>query len=206
VIRLEKSAKPEVLVANEQTWNDEYVALRAAGLHDETIEGRHRHAEIKACLIAEAFDKCMYCEEKLSSAQFGDVEHIRPKALYPYLYVTWENLGLACIQCNNAKSNKEGFVNPYVEEPLDFISFAGPFIRYDAGNAKGQFTVRGLKLNRMPLIAKRTTAIEKLVEKLDLLVVIQPGPMRDVLETEIQETVSNDQEFAGTLRAFLAAA
>lgn len=205
MIRLSKGDKPQILVDNENQWNADYVALRLADLKDPAIEGRHRHPQIKAAVITESFDKCIYCEEKLSSAQFGDVEHILPKKTYPHLYVTWENLGLACDRCNSAKSTHVGFVNPFQEEPSDFISFVGPFVRYDPGNAKGQITVKGLKLNRLALLERRAIALEKLIDKLDLLEATPPGPIREILEVEVQEAVTDDKEYAGALRAYLAA-
>ena len=69
-------------------------------------------AEVKQALRAAQHDKCCFCESKLGHAQFGDVEHYRPKAGahqsatdppargYYWLAYTWENLYLSCEVCN----------------------------------------------------------------------------------------------------------
>lgn len=46
--------------------------------------------------------RCMYCED--SSAR--DVEHMRPKALYPDLVFAWANFLYACSDCNGPKGAK----------------------------------------------------------------------------------------------------
>lgn len=72
--------------------------------------------------------KCSYCEIRLTGAQFGDVEHYRPKAGvrdadnqpvknpltgithpgYFWLAYEWFNLLLACGACNTVKISKSG--------------------------------------------------------------------------------------------------
>lgn len=68
--------------------------------------------EVKQALRAAQHDKCCFCESKLGHAQFGDVEHYRPKAGtqqssadptargYYWLAYAWENLYLSCEVCN----------------------------------------------------------------------------------------------------------
>lgn len=46
--------------------------------------------------------RCMYCED--SSAR--DVEHMRPKSLYPDLVFAWANFLYACSDCNGPKGAK----------------------------------------------------------------------------------------------------
>ena len=64
--------------------------------------------EVKRALSAAQYDKCCFCESKLGHAQFGDVEHFRPKARaqqdaaaaptsgYYWLAYVWDNLYLSC--------------------------------------------------------------------------------------------------------------
>lgn len=68
--------------------------------------------DVKQALRAAQHDKCCFCESKLGHAQFGDVEHYRPKAGahqttadppargYYWLAYAWENLYLSCEVCN----------------------------------------------------------------------------------------------------------
>lgn len=46
--------------------------------------------------------RCMYCED----APADEVEHVRPKALYPDLVFAWRNYVYACGPCNGPKSSR----------------------------------------------------------------------------------------------------
>ena len=46
--------------------------------------------------------RCCYCEDSLAD----EVEHIRPKDLYPELVFVWENYLYACGPCNGPKNNR----------------------------------------------------------------------------------------------------
>lgn len=46
--------------------------------------------------------RCMYCED----SHARDVEHVRPKALYPDLVFAWANFLYACSDCNGPKGAK----------------------------------------------------------------------------------------------------
>lgn len=79
---------------------------------DRSCRDVYGHGEVKLALRAAQHDKCCFCESKLGHAQFGDVEHFRPKAEarqspdvpvamgYYWLAHVWENLYLSCEICN----------------------------------------------------------------------------------------------------------
>lgn len=46
--------------------------------------------------------RCIYCEDSLAD----EIEHMRPKSLYPEAVFVWGNYVLACGTCNNPKNNK----------------------------------------------------------------------------------------------------
>lgn len=104
--------------------------------------------EVKDTLIAicPGTRRCCYCEDALGT----DVEHFKPKSLYPELTFEWTNYLLACSACNStAKGDKfavfdsvggehditalpkapkikpiDGdplLINPRYEDPLDFL-------------------------------------------------------------------------------------
>jgi len=61
----------------------------------------------KAQLAVEAGDKCAYCEASAKTVCHCDVEHVRPKAIYWWLALCYENYVLACQLCNQSfKSDK----------------------------------------------------------------------------------------------------
>lgn len=51
--------------------------------------------------------RCMYCEDSVAD----EVEHFRPKDLYPEVVFAWNNYFYACGPCNGPKNNKFSIVN-----------------------------------------------------------------------------------------------
>jgi uncharacterized protein (TIGR02646 family) len=70
------------------------------------------------------YNKCAFCESSLGGADFGEIEHFRPKAEarglqgnsdpdhYWWLVLEWENLYLTCQICNASKRNFFPVVGP----------------------------------------------------------------------------------------------
>lgn len=131
--------------------------------------------------------RCVYCEDSVGD----EVEHIQPKDLYPCLVFVWTNYVYACGRCNGGKSNKfavvsgdrlltvtrppgapvvppepgaPAFLNPRVENPLDFLDLDGTFVMLardhlsDIDRQRTEFTIETLKLNRDVLLQARATA------------------------------------------------
>lgn len=92
-----------------------HTAQVAAGVEvgfDSTIYG---HATVKKKLVALQYEKCAYCEWKVTPGDPGDVEHFRPKGRvkqvdgdpflvpgYWWLAYEWDNLLFACSKCNSS--------------------------------------------------------------------------------------------------------
>ena len=71
------------------------------------------HTTVKKALIKAQYDKCCFCESKVTGISFGDVEHFRPKGGfrqkpkgllgkpgYYWLAYEWSNLFFSCQLCN----------------------------------------------------------------------------------------------------------
>src|SRR6266567_942425 len=52
--------------------------------------------------------RCCYCEDSLAD----EVEHIKPKDLYPETAFRWENYVYACGPCNGPKNNRFAVIGP----------------------------------------------------------------------------------------------
>jgi hypothetical protein len=66
--------------------------------------------------------RCAYCEDSLAD----EVEHIKPKSLFPDIAFVWENYLFACGPCNGPKGNRYGYlvgnaINEYVRRCNDPI-------------------------------------------------------------------------------------
>ena len=135
--------------------------------------------------------RCGYCEDSVGD----EVEHIRPKDLYPEAVFVWENYLLACGPCNRGKNSRfsivrdgrvvnvtrrrgdpvrkprsgpPGPINPRNEDPLAFLAleivdtfmFLPREDLSEVDEARAEYTIEVLKLNREVLLAARREACE----------------------------------------------
>lgn len=133
----------------------------------------YKHPDNKAALLNASGAKCMYCESKIRHIDFGDIEHIKPKAegLFPELEFDWLNLGIACSKCNNQKKDKfdraAPFIDPYSEDPEDHIMALGSYLAQRNGSVRGEITIREIDLNRPELLEKRLKRVDDLLTALN---------------------------------------
>jgi HNH endonuclease len=165
MIRLTKGPAPDILVRRGEAWSTEYLRRLEAGGVRRDLPAYHRHAAVKTALRVESRDKCMYCESLVSHAQYGDIDHYVPVSVRPDLVVSWVNLGFSCERCNNNKGDywdaRLPLVNPYAEDPSDFLMFAGPIAVQKPGSLRGRVTIERIGLNRDELIARRKERLER---------------------------------------------
>ena len=109
---------------------------------------------------------CGYCEDITS----GEIDHFRPKHLYPELVYFWSNWIFACHDCNQAKHWKwpsGGYVDPcaridleYPERYFKFDTQTGEILPNDGlsplDHTRAQETINDLKLNARHHLKKRT--------------------------------------------------
>jgi uncharacterized protein (TIGR02646 family) len=110
-------------------------------------------------------ERCMYCLDSHGC----DVEHFRPKAVYPEQGFQWLNLLLCCTECGRFKgdqfptdNSKVLLIDPTAEDPwvhLDFEPNTGNLTaRFDAQAAewssKGTKTVEVLQLDRREALGR----------------------------------------------------
>ena len=68
---------------------------------------------------AETGGKCAYCEAPTSVVAHGDVEHFRPKSIYWWLALTFDNYLYSCQLCNQSyKSDNFPISGPLVSAPV----------------------------------------------------------------------------------------
>lgn len=74
-------------------------------------------AEVRRILIemCTGLQRCVYCEDSWAD----EVEHIKPKNLYPEETFVWENYVLACGPCNGKKSDHFAIFSSTTGECLD---------------------------------------------------------------------------------------
>jgi len=108
------------------------------------LQTNYKHKDNKEALRNACFDKCMYCESKITHIEYGDVEHIKPKSIFPELKFDWDNLGYACTKCNRdhkKEKHDDDFINPFVDDPEIFLQAIGGIIFSRNGRQRGEITI-----------------------------------------------------------------
>jgi hypothetical protein len=163
----------------------------------------------KDALKTASFDKCMYCESKISHVYYGDVEHIRPKSTYPHLEFVWENLGFVCAKCNGEKADKydetNPFINPFDENPIEFLVAFGTFLFHRAGNERGEVTIKEIGLNRPHLLERRHERMKSLQNLNDKIEKTTSPRLKEILTEELLKELRDETEYSLVGRAFISA-
>jgi len=173
--------------------------------------GDYKHPVNKAALMAASYEKCMYCESKVTHVYFGDVEHIKPKGpgLFPNLEFEWTNLGIVCAKCNNEKRNKwfadAPFIDPYSEDPSEHLYAYGELLWHRNGSERGEITHREIDLNRGALIERRRERLASLRKALDACHRIRSQPLREAALAELHAEYHPSKEYSIFAAALLQA-
>lgn len=207
MIKLDKLEEPAVLRDNGAAWTDEYLTARTDGTLTDTIRYRYRHPVIKTTIRDETSEKCAYCESKITHTYPGDVEHVLPTSKFPELVCKWDNLTLACGECNRRKGNyydrEEPLIHPYNDDPRDHLFAAGTLIFGKPGDGKGALAQLKLELNRAQLLERRQERINALNKLANRYANLPEGELKNLLRNELRKEIENDKEYAFVSRAFL---
>lgn len=204
--RLTKLQIPRVLADNGATWLAEYLAEPGS----DTKRLRYRHAEIKSTLKQETAWKCAYCESKVGHNTPGDIEHKVPSSKNPRLHFDWENLTVACTECNRRKNNyyEKGteFLDPYADDVEACLLHLGPLVYWKPDHERAELTVRILEFNspkRRALLDRKTEHLEKTRALLDLAT--RPGEdlLRALRRDEVTRMCAPDAEYSAMVRTYV---
>jgi len=210
MIYIPKSDKPEILEQKDAEWTNELMSKISNDEEvPESLKEKYRHPQIKEAVIKETRGKCCYCESKVSHVYPGDIEHIKPKSIFPEFTFAWDNLAFVCSKCNNKKrdyySQNGGvnILNPYSENPLNHLYSFGPMIMHVNNSKIGEFTWKKLDLNRMSLIEKRKEKIESIQTLIDKYNREEDESLKEILKQELLENAEQDSEYSMSVRNYL---
>ena len=144
--------------------------------------------------------RCMFC----SGSEASDVEHYRPKAVFPALAMTWLNYLWSCTPCNRSKWNRfppdtepgGRFVNPLDDNVWEFFfidEFGILTPRFDQVsntlNERAVSTRDYLELNREALQESRKIRLEDLKSQVDET--LQLVSLGKINKAQIRAKISN---------------
>ncbi|MFN8440694.1 MAG: HNH endonuclease [Caldilineaceae bacterium] len=120
-----------------------------------------------------SYHKCFYCERKLSEVE-DQVEHYKEVAAHPHLAFEWENLFLACAECNKRKRPHKEIpvdtcLNPCDEKlmPNEHLTFEQEIIRAKNHSTKGLHTIQKYCLERDDLNLQRLRRLQGFYQLLE---------------------------------------
>ncbi|PLU25723.1 HNH endonuclease [Sinorhizobium medicae] len=199
--RIEKKGEPEILRDNKIEWTAEYIA----DPNNKTKKYRYRNDQIKQTLKDETSNKCVYCESKIGHNTPGDVEHKVPSSVNRTKHFEWDNLTIACTECNRRKnayfSAQKPFLDPYTDQVEELVIHYGPIVCWKPGAENAEITIKTLELHsttRSELIARKVEKIEalnNLVERISRAT----GVMKEMLEIQLDGMRSRDAEYSGMI-------
>jgi 5-methylcytosine-specific restriction endonuclease McrA len=146
---LKRLPAPQILTDKKEEWTHRFLQSNKP----RPDSSKYAHDEIRSTLNAMSFHKCFYCERKLKGIpqevdHYVEVAEAREKAF------EWENLCLACSDCNKKLPNRsipnQATLDPFVytdEEIMEHITFEDEIIMINQASAVGAQTIRKYKLD-----------------------------------------------------------
>ena len=160
---IERIAKPEILEQKADTWRDAFVGSDKK----RPDNSKYAHRQIRDSLNAMSFRKCFYCERKLKDIP-EEIDHFIEVAERKDLAYEWQNLYLACDNCNNKLPNRTipvtSALNPCHHPDDDIqqhLTFEDEIIRAKNDSDLGRATIQKYKLDSDQLDLVRLRAIQQ---------------------------------------------
>ncbi len=204
---LDKENIPQILNDNHINWLTAWLADKA----NKTNKYRYRDPEIKTTLKIETGYKCVYCESKIGHNTPGDVEHMIPSSKDETKHFIWDNLTIACTECNRRKNayyeEGEEFLNPYIDKPIeDLIEHYGPIVNWKNGQTRAEISIKILELNndtRSELISQKIQKIEDLNNLIERYQTEHDPMLKKLHELSLRSMSEVKSEYSGMIKTIL---
>lgn len=130
---------------------------------------KYKQEDVKQELINMYEGLCCYCESPIGVQTYEQIEHLKPKSIFPSLCFEWNNLHLCCQVCNTSyKKDNWDYNNPILDPTVDKIDDfleinleTGEIVLINH-NARGKITIEHAGLNRLNLVQRRKSIIDKM--------------------------------------------
>ena len=197
---------PDILVNNCQAWQDGY-AINPS----ENNRTKYRHPDIKTTLMEETQGKCVYCESKVGHNCPGDVEHKIPVVQRPDLLFDWENMTIACTECNRRKlvyfDPQCMFLDPNDDDVENKLQHVGPLVFNKPGDVRAEVSVRLLELDKLDarkyLIGRKFEKLEEIRNLVERISAETNIVLKQFLLDELSEKCSISGEFSAMVKTFV---
>ena len=167
---IERLPRPAILNEKQTEWQEKYEEKLAENPNARPDHSKYAYKQIKEALYAMSYGKCFYCETKLSGG-CKEVDHFIEVGIDHSKAYEWENLYLACTNCNDKMNHVAIPVTEALDPCLDSdediqrnITFVEEQISAVHGSQKGLNTIKKFKLNSELLDMRRGQWLKKLLK------------------------------------------
>ena len=161
---------PAILRDKQAEWQEKYEEKLEENPKARPDNSKYAHKDIKDTLYAMSYGKCFYCETKLSGGN-KEVDHFIEVSIDHSKAYEWENLYLACSNCNDKLDHETIPVSEALdpcrdsdEEIQQNITYVDELISAVPGSQKGLNTIKKFKLNTELLDMRRGQWLNKLLK------------------------------------------
>ena len=146
---IERLPRPAILEERSEQWRDAFVNSEKR----RPDNSKYAHPQIRESLNAMSFQKCFYCERKLKDVP-QEIAHFIEVAERRDLAYEWNNLYLACDNCNDKTPNRSIPVTEVLDpcqhsdtEIQHHLTFEDEVIRARNDSGLGRKTIQKYKLD-----------------------------------------------------------
>jgi hypothetical protein len=204
MIHLNRLGEPAVLAERKAEWQVRYDARRAASPKSRPESKQYAHRQVVETLAAMSHRKCFYCEGQGKL----EVDHYVEVAERPDLAFVWENLYLACTDCQRKQPNTSIPVTACVDpcddatDPREHLEFDAEYVRFRT--QRGEETIRKYGLERELLVSERRRMLQRF--NAELIKIAQTGPWRSMSAADRRRLLryrQADSPFSSMFAAYL---
>lgn len=159
---------PQILNNKQKEWQIKFDEKLKENPKARPDSSKYGHKDIRDQLNSCSFNKCFYCESKLTGTS-REIDHYVEVAIDPSLAFEWTNLYLSCNNCNNKLDHNTipitEVLNPCVdsdEEIQKHIAFEKDCICSQSNSEKGLKTIQKFRLDTEILDLRRSKWLNKL--------------------------------------------
>jgi uncharacterized protein (TIGR02646 family) len=198
---------PAELVRHGRRWSVRFRSIVSGSVRGDWATKSAKRI-LGAALRRLAHGKCVYCEGKLDTQSYLEVEHYVAKMIAPDLAFEWTNLLPVCQICNNTKSDQDHgniLLKPDDEDPEPYFWIhpdtgkLEPHPKLDQARARrANETIRLCNLQRPALCEERFGMLRRVGRWSEQ--VARSGPLTAVLEEEWNDLCDPRMQYKFVLR------
>lgn len=202
--------KPQILVDKAEQWTAKFLASGK----DRPDSNKYRHQKITDVLYTMSLHKCYYCERKLKLYP-KEIDHFIEVAEKKELAYDWENLYLACDNCNGKMPNTTIAVTEVLDpcrhmddEIQEHLIFEDELITAKNGSPFGFKTIQKYRLDSEQLDHVRVKQLKEFHKRLisikDNMITESRGRMTDIEKQQIYAFQQPDKSFSLMFKQLIA--